>query len=61
MRRKPVKIWQILMCAALVVLVFVLFTLFQKSDSIAFQDGVFSQQAADSSFFRRSHRADPAR
>ena len=48
MRRKPVKIWQILMCAALVVLVFVLFTLFQKSDSIAFQDGVFSQQAADS-------------
>lgn len=48
MRRKPVKIWQILMCAALVVLVFVLFTLFQDSDSIAFQDGVFSQQAADS-------------
>lgn len=48
MRRKPVKIWQIILCALLVVLVIVLFQVFQKNDAISYDDGLFSQQAANS-------------
>lgn len=48
MRRKPVKIWQIILCALAVVLLIVLFQVFQKSDAISYDDGLFSQQAANS-------------